>query len=108
MRYPALSFLHIYPGTIKTGLMDSLPFYLRLPARALTPFMTSAEDCAEVMVYALTCDTYQRGSWLLTEKGEPCQRDPAVHNADNAKKVWDHTVRVVEAAAAKSVEVAKF
>ena len=56
-----VTFTHAYPGAVNTSIVNNLPFYARLPAKALafTGFVISPQDCAEFMIHGM----------LQTEKG---------------------------------------
>ncbi|KAJ3032460.1 hypothetical protein HK097_005243 [Rhizophlyctis rosea] len=96
-RHPTISFIHIYPGVVDTPLMNGLPAPMRLLSKALAPlFAVSASDCGDAMTYALTSDRYKSGGkgWLVTDKGEPVREDPALHNDEDRKKAWEHTLEL--------------
>ena len=87
----------MYPGIVKTPLMDNLPFYRRWPARLITPFMTSPSDCSEIVGHVLTSPEFEKGGWIISEKGDAYTLNPKIHTEGNAKIVWDHTEKLVGA-----------
>ena len=77
--------------------MNSLPAPMRLLSKVLAPiFAVSASDCGDAMTYTLTSDRYKSGGkgWLVTDKGEPVPEDPSLHNDEDRKKVWEHTLEL--------------
>jgi hypothetical protein len=101
LRHPSISFIHIYPGVVKTPILNGLPFVLRAPMNLLHFLYTSQEDCGEAMSYGLTYEKYKKGHWLLNDKGDECQKNPKIHSEEARKIVWDHTVQLTQQAIKK-------
>ncbi|CAF4226831.1 unnamed protein product [Adineta steineri] len=50
-----VSFIHSFPGHVKTPIIDNLPFYIRLPIKAvgaIRRLAVSPDECAEFMIHA--------------------------------------------------------
>ncbi|KAF7553061.1 hypothetical protein G7Z17_g3914 [Cylindrodendrum hubeiense] len=117
-----LSLTHIYPGLVDgpTFTGPDMPAWFRLVWRLLKPlaqlFMTSSEDCGQVMVYLATSNFPAKGApgsakATLSTKAEPgggCYgvgkwadmpkgiRYEKVRKEDTSKKIWDHTMETLE------------
>jgi hypothetical protein len=91
---PQASFMHAIPGVVATA--DNLPWYARLPAKALTAAIArSPEDCAKSMVLALTKDEFASGWSLVSKDGGKLQ--PTRFQTDEMKDiVWKHTVSTID------------
>ena len=98
---PGISFVHIYPGVVRTPLLQTSHPVLRylnpLTYALLYPFSVSPEDCAEYMLYGL----------LQTEKGKFSRRDASGDDIgrsryygteEERKAVWEHTKSEIERA----------
>lgn len=89
-----VSFTHANPGAVRTGLINNLPFYARIPLKGLMKLGVgvSPENCAEFMIHGL----------LETDKGWRCvdSNGEMVKNKkpttdDMVRKVWDHTCQMI-------------
>jgi NAD(P)-dependent dehydrogenase (short-subunit alcohol dehydrogenase family) len=89
-----ITFTHAYPGAVRTTLSDSLPFYLRIPAKAVMALGvgTSPEDCAEYMVHGLL--ETKKGFRYVDNKGEPVTKAKQI-DSDMINKVWEHTSQII-------------
>jgi NAD(P)-dependent dehydrogenase (short-subunit alcohol dehydrogenase family) len=89
-----ITFTHAYPGAVRTTLADSLPFYLRYPAKAVMALGvgTSPEDCAEYMVHGLL--ETKKGFRYVDNKGEPVTKAKQI-DSDMINKVWEHTSQII-------------
>jgi NAD(P)-dependent dehydrogenase (short-subunit alcohol dehydrogenase family) len=89
-----ITFTHAYPGAVRTTLSDSLPFYLRIPAKAVMALGvgTSPEDCAEYMVHGLLGT--KKGFRYVDNKGEPVTKAKQI-DSDMINKVWEHTSQII-------------
>ncbi|KAL3666593.1 hypothetical protein V7S43_008220 [Phytophthora oleae] len=93
---PQASFMHATPGAVATSIADNLPWYARLPAKALVTLIArSPEDCAKSMVSALTNDEFSSGWHLVNKDGNPIQ--PTKFQTEEMKEtVWKHSVSMIE------------
>ncbi|KAG1700330.1 hypothetical protein DVH05_012131 [Phytophthora capsici] len=93
---PQASFMHATPGAVATSIADNLPWYARLPAKAIgTLIARSPEDCAKSMVSALTKDEFSSGWHLVNKDGNPIQ--PTKFQTDEMKEiVWKHSVSMID------------
>lgn len=90
----SLTFIHAYPGVVRTGLSDSLPFYARIPIKALMSLGvgTSAETCAEYMLHGML--GAEAGWRCIDSNGERVKKKkPATE--DMIQKVRDHTLQMI-------------
>jgi len=88
-----ISFIHAFPGVVRTPLSNGFPFYLRLPLKALSVFgrAISPEDCAEFMIHGILGT--EKGWRCIDEKGETVP-NKEVSNEEMLKKVWEHTCEI--------------
>jgi hypothetical protein len=92
-RYPDIGFIHAYPGVVNTPIMNNLPWYARLPAKALSFLYRSADDCGEFMVNGLLAKEYQKGWYMLGQYAEVLPRNKYA-TEQLRKKLWDHSVEL--------------
>ncbi|KAH9892461.1 hypothetical protein C8Q73DRAFT_746333 [Cubamyces lactineus] len=103
---PGISFVHIYPGVVRTPLLQTSHPVLRylnpISYALLYPFSVAPEDCAEYMLYGL----------LQTEKGKFSRRNASGDDIgksryfgteEERKAVWEHTKSEIERALATDV-----
>jgi len=85
-----VSFIHAYPGYVKTNIGDNLPFYVRLPMKALTVFRSkiSPEECAEFMIHGILGT--EKGWRYIDEIGETVT-NKTIANEEMLQKIWEHT-----------------
>ena len=88
-----VSFIHASPGSVKTPIVNGLPFYLRLPAKGFHALGLglSPEDCAEFMIHAIL--STEKGWRCIDAKGETVP-NKEVSDEEMLKKVWDHTCEI--------------
>ncbi|KAG7393661.1 hypothetical protein PHYPSEUDO_004424 [Phytophthora pseudosyringae] len=93
---PHASFMHATPGAVATSIANNLPWYARLPAKALVALIArSPEDCAKSMVSALTKDEFSSGWHLVGKDGEALQ--PTKFQTQELKDiVWKHSVSTID------------
>eukprot|EP00899_Mesostigma_viride_P024584 jgi/Mesvir1/530/Mv11391-RA.1 len=94
---PQLTFIHAAPGAVRTAIGGDFPALLRGPLRVLQMFFKSPEDCAENMCFGLFADEHKGGFRLLAADGSAATATKE-HTEDARKKVWDHTVEVLDRA----------
>lgn len=109
--YPEKSFIHVFPGLTRTGLLGrSATGVLGLLMRwVLEPvlglFSLTSEEVGERMLYYGTSGLYKaKGEcWPLNEKGEPTVVDvlKGYRKRGWAEKIWDHDQRMFERALSK-------
>ncbi|KAL4151747.1 hypothetical protein PRNP1_008685 [Phytophthora ramorum] len=93
---PLASFIHADPGVVDTSLVNGLPWYVRLPAKALTPLIArSPEDCAKFMLSTLTKDAFSSGWHFVNKNAEKLQ--PTKFQTDELKEiVWNHSIGIID------------
>jgi hypothetical protein len=109
---PKVSFIHKYPGIVKTGLLGKmfedwkgawkilgvLAQKVLLPVMGL--FQVSAEEAGERGLYAATSEKYSvSGFYRLDWNDENAKEAPQLdkyRGEGMPKKVWEHTVGVFE------------
>jgi len=92
--HPKLSFVHAYPGAVRTSLASSSSSTLLSLASPLItwltyPLTTSAEDCAEHMWHALL--TAKDGFSRSNQKGDEIGMKQYFGNEAQRQKLWEHT-----------------
>ncbi len=93
-RHPKIGFIHIYPGGVNTSLGRDLPFWARWPMQIFgTLFATQADDCGDVMTYALTDDSFKTGWHLLNSKAERIAK-PKYNTPENRELIYNHSVEL--------------
>ncbi|KXN89254.1 Dehydrogenase/reductase SDR family member on chromosome X [Leucoagaricus sp. SymC.cos] len=93
-RNPEVSFIHVFPGYVRTAAL-TIDHWL---ATLLTPllklisyfFAVTPDVCAEHMLYALLDST--NGLSRRNEKGDDIGDKKFLHDESAQKKLWDHTV----------------
>ncbi|KAF8148065.1 hypothetical protein B0H34DRAFT_669142 [Crassisporium funariophilum] len=93
-RNPSLSFIHAYPGFVRTNIMASssstlLSFSSSLLLGLTYPLSVSAEDCGEHMWYAML--NAKEGVHRTGSKGEDLEKTRYFGNEEQRSKLWDHT-----------------
>eukprot|EP00128_Syssomonas_multiformis_P011048 Colp12_sorted_trinity150504_noHs@12017 len=97
-RHPSITFMHPYPGIVKTNISNGLPTVLNWLSKGLMHVIAvSAETCGEYMTYGLLSDKYKKGFWLLNDTGDSVDKVKQ-HTDEMRQKVWDHTVQLTEEA----------
>jgi hypothetical protein len=92
---PLATLMHADPGVVKTPLVDGLPWFMRLPAKALQPFVArSPEACCKVMASALTNEDLSAGWQLLSRYGEVLM-PTKVQTEELKDDVRNHSVTVI-------------
>ncbi len=96
-----IHFVHAYPGIVQTGLMDSLPWYLKGAARVLGGVIGVSPDvCAEYMLKGTEQAAKERGAvgWsCIDDKGKVVAKKPEWTKEEIAR-VEEHTWKVVDEA----------
>jgi len=70
-RYPFISFIHIFPGGVATGIYDNVHWALRPFVPIVKLLLTSPKDCGEWMASALLSPDYKQGAFHLDNKADP-------------------------------------
>ncbi|KAH7479516.1 hypothetical protein KRP22_010447 [Phytophthora ramorum] len=93
---PLASFMHATPGVVATSLANNLPWYARLPAKAISALIArSPEECAKSMMLALTKDEFS-SSWHLVSKDGQALQPTKFQTEDMKEIVWNHSVSTIE------------
>jgi NAD(P)-dependent dehydrogenase (short-subunit alcohol dehydrogenase family) len=87
VRYPGLSFTHIFPGLVNTPLLG-FHWSLRLVAPILGLFASSPQDCGEIMLSALVSPAYRQGGFYLDNHAEPLPAKKRVTASDEGRKLF--------------------
>ncbi|KAH7106812.1 NAD(P)-binding protein [Auriculariales sp. MPI-PUGE-AT-0066] len=96
-RHPTVGFTHIHPGFISTNVGNNLPWFIRFFWNMMLVFAKSAEDCGELMMYAITGPSSGPGAYF---KGPHVEDVGPSKFADEVTRgvVWNH---LLEASAPK-------
>jgi hypothetical protein len=88
-----VSFIHAFPGIVRTSIANGLPCYIRLPVKAFNAlgFGISPEECAEFMIHGMLGT--EKGWRCIDEKSETVPNKEAP-NEEMLKKVWEHTCEI--------------
>ncbi|OSD06741.1 NAD(P)-binding protein [Trametes coccinea BRFM310] len=97
---PGLSFIHIYPGIVRTPLLKLthpvLRYFNPLVNILLYPVSYSPEDCAEYMLHALLHSG--EGFNRLDSHGDDMGKTRWYGTEEEKKRVWEHTVEEIKRA----------
>lgn len=89
-----VSFTHAYPGFVKTGLIDNLPFWARLPVKGAMKLGVgiTPENCAEFMVHGML--ETEKG-WRSVDSNGEIVKNKKPMTDDMIQKVWEHTSQLI-------------
>ncbi|TFK18835.1 NAD(P)-binding protein [Coprinopsis marcescibilis] len=96
-RNPGTTFIHSYPGGVKTGLTSkSTSTLIRVAGSVmntvLSPLLTSQDDCAEYM-WSGVFNSDGDGAFRIGSKGEDLKKTRYFGNDEQRQKLWEHTVK---------------
>ncbi|KAH7096645.1 NAD(P)-binding protein [Auriculariales sp. MPI-PUGE-AT-0066] len=96
-RHPTVSFIHAYPGIVKTNITSGLPLAVRLGLNLVSPFIgVKPIDCAENMVYSLFEPTVGKpGAYFRDDVGNEVPRSSYL-TPEVLQKVWQHSIQVTD------------
>lgn len=89
-RHPKMSFMHIYPGFVKTpNVKRNANWALGLVATVLQTLMArSMESSGEYMVYCLCGPRYKTGGWALDKDCEAFPPEKVHLSEEGSLKVY--------------------
>ncbi|KZT07065.1 NAD(P)-binding protein [Laetiporus sulphureus 93-53] len=87
---PSMSFIHAFPGLVRTPMMG------RLASALLYPVTVSPEDCAEYLLYALL--NAEPGAHRINNKGDDMGKKRYYGSDEARARLWDHTVAEINRA----------
>ncbi|KAK7058480.1 hypothetical protein VNI00_002114 [Paramarasmius palmivorus] len=95
-RYPSLSFIHAYPGAVRTGLAaNSHTLSMKIAGTLMYtlgyPFTISQDDSGEYMLHGMLTTAKTPGAYLVDKDGSDMGK-PQFNSEEAKKKLWDHTV----------------
>jgi len=91
--HPNITFVHGYPGFVKTAIGRNLPWFARWPAEALSFLATAPEVCAANLAKGLEA---ANGWARINEKGVILAKPPAPEDLVN--RLAEHTWKIVDTA----------
>ncbi|TFK91342.1 NAD(P)-binding protein [Polyporus arcularius HHB13444] len=98
-QHPDIAFIHSNPGVVRTQLLSRASWTIRIFNPLLEvlayPWLVSAEECAEYMLYGLFQS--ERGACRRGSKGDDIGTSP-LQEANIRMLVWDHTKEETERA----------
>ncbi|KAH7102225.1 NAD(P)-binding protein [Auriculariales sp. MPI-PUGE-AT-0066] len=96
-RHPSVSFIHTYPGIVKTNLSNGLPFFARHGLGVLGHLMgVQPIECGENMVYSLFDPKLGKpGAYFRDNVGEDVPRSSYL-TPEVLQQVWDHSLSIVD------------
>ncbi|KAF3932807.1 hypothetical protein ABW19_dt0208182 [Dactylella cylindrospora] len=106
-QHPTIGFLHAFPGTVNTPIMDNGQFpgfvktLWKVVRPVLKPFLTTAEESGERHFYMVTDDKFKTGAWLMDggneeSAGAKNNVEKGLCNEEAGEKVWKKTVELFE------------
>ncbi|KIK64399.1 hypothetical protein GYMLUDRAFT_220927 [Collybiopsis luxurians FD-317 M1] len=102
LRHPTLTFVHAYPGWVRTNIGSASPSaFIRGASKPvqglLKPWMTPKEDVGEFLLHGLIRTASKPGSWRLNEFGEVMVgKHEYAEDLITRKKLWEHTEEVMQ------------
>jgi hypothetical protein len=96
-----ISYIHAYPGFVKTPWGKDFPWYMKFPLRLVQQLATSPEDCAKQLVEHAIVGPERRGQGfhVMGEKGQ-VGKVTKDHSTELREKVWEHTNELIDKALA--------
>ncbi|KAJ3776241.1 NAD(P)-binding protein [Lentinula raphanica] len=98
--YPSVSFIHSYPGWVRTPLGSDSPSFLMRAAAFLANvppisyLPLSLEDCGEYQLHGILHTASSPGTWRLGKHGNDIGKQ-GYYGDDNARDVlWKHTMEL--------------
>ncbi|KDR79482.1 hypothetical protein GALMADRAFT_62896 [Galerina marginata CBS 339.88] len=100
---PNLTFIHAYPGTVRTSLMASSPSPVMRGLSSVVlplirPMTVSGIECGQYMWNAIYNTATKPGVWRTGSNGEDLGKKRYFGDENQRNKVWEHTVEVMKAA----------
>jgi len=94
-RNPEVTFVHAFPGIVRTDLARESSLPLRLLFGTMAALVgTSAEVCGDYMTYAVTAPEYRKGWYLLGSSAQTVR--PTRYQTEEAREiVYKHSVQMV-------------
>ncbi|KAF8635266.1 hypothetical protein AX15_000489 [Amanita polypyramis BW_CC] len=107
LRNPSISFIHAYPGFVRTPIMaKSDSTFMRISSKIaiglLYPFTVSPDQCAEYMWHNVFSSSLSEGSagikgaWRRGSGGEDLGTKYYFGDESQRKKLWEHTWEAVD------------
>ncbi|KAG6845531.1 hypothetical protein H0H87_007775 [Tephrocybe sp. NHM501043] len=98
-KYPSLTFVHSYPGTVRTSLMatsDSTFLKVASPIvlKLMYPFSSSYQESGEYMLHSLLGN--KEGFFRMGSRGEHLGMNRYYGSEEARRKLWEHTVAATE------------
>ncbi|KIK52348.1 hypothetical protein GYMLUDRAFT_251290 [Collybiopsis luxurians FD-317 M1] len=102
-RFPSITFIHSYPGWVRTPLgLDSPNILIRVLAFLSTSRLSplsyipmSPEDCGEYQLHGILHSASRAGAWRIGKYGDDIGKERGYYCSDEAReKLWNHTVQV--------------
>lgn len=85
----------LHPGAVRSGLLRSLPWYLRMVSALATPFMRTAEKGAETPVYLACSQDVETVTGRYFIDKEPRDAAPQASDQVAQKKLWEVSSKLV-------------
>ncbi|KAJ3797417.1 NAD(P)-binding protein [Lentinula aff. detonsa] len=100
-RYPSLSFIHAYPGWVRTNIGSASPSPIirvatKLATSRLSPLSylaTTQDDAGEYLLHGLLNTVSSPGAWRIGEHGDDIGKTRYFGDEESRKKLWEHTVQ---------------
>ncbi|KAK7687270.1 hypothetical protein QCA50_009775 [Cerrena zonata] len=94
---PAISFIHAWPGTVRTNLghsIESTPLRLTFKLMMLLayPVSMSYAQSGEYMLHGMLSASKQAGWSRIDEDGKNMTKNEYIASEEERKKLWEHTV----------------
>ncbi|KAG6862700.1 hypothetical protein C0993_003940, partial [Termitomyces sp. T159_Od127] len=98
-KYPELTFVHSYPGFVRSSLVSSSDSRIMQLASPIVmslfrPFSTNIQDCGEYMLHGLL--NSKAGFYRVGSQGEDLGMKRYFGSEEARKKLWEHTVKATE------------
>ncbi|KAG5638300.1 hypothetical protein H0H81_000825 [Sphagnurus paluster] len=90
---PGLTFVHSYPGWVKTGLGSS-SFAISAFKTLLSPFFINYQDSGEYMLHGLL--SKKEGFFRVSSQGEDIGMKKYFGSEEARKRLWEHTAQATK------------
>lgn len=85
----------VHPGSVRTNLLNSMPFYVRIPMAMFRLFLRSAEEGAQTTLYCAMAEEVQdmSGKYFAECQLAETQVNPLANDEAVCRKLWEVSCR---------------
>ncbi|XP_076461504.1 retinol dehydrogenase 12-like [Babylonia areolata] len=88
----------LHPGSVRTGLLDNMPFYVRLPLRLFRVFLLTPIEGVQTTLYCALADEVKDMSGKYFTQCQMAERkvNPLANDQKLCKELWDASCRLTK------------